>query len=68
MEMNGPCSECVFPLERSDTDSTGISTVWNPKPTDSTTPLMLAARNGHEQCVNAWIEAGADVNSKDEKG
>ena len=26
---------------------------------------MLAARNGHEQCVNAWIESGADVNVAD---
>ena len=50
MEMDGPCSDCVFPV------------------TDSTTPLMQAVRNGHEQCVNAWIEAGADVNSRDEDG
>ena len=55
MEMNGPCSNCVFPVERSDAYSTR----------HITTPLMLAARNGHEQCVNAWIEAGADVNVAD---
>ena len=23
---------------------------------------------GHKQCVNAWIEAGADVKSEDEYG
>ena len=53
--MNGPCSDCVFPVDRLDAYPTR----------HITTPLMLAARNGHEQCVNAWIESGADVNVAD---
>ena len=57
MEMNGPCNECVFPVE-------SLDFRW----TDRSTPLMTAVRNGHELCVNAWIEAGADVNSKDVYG
>ena len=30
---------------------------------DSKTPLMRAAVNGHDQCASALIHAGADVNA-----
>ena len=29
---------------------------------------MAAARNGHEQCMNTWIDAGADVNASGHLG
>ena len=58
MEMEGPCTKCMFPLEEDDSF----------KSTDGSSPLIQAMRNDHSQCVNAWIESGVDVNIADEIG
>ena len=47
--MNGPCSQCSFPLEKEDCHEDDLS---------GTTTIMTAGCNGHEQCVKAWIDAG----------
>ena len=54
----GPCCLCVFPLQEIDLR----------KYTDGNTPLIIAAGNGHEYCVNSWIDSGADVNTANSKG
>ena len=56
--MEGPCDECVFPLLQKFTD------VYEP----GDTPLMFAAYHGHEHCVEAWVDAGADVNTANSNG
>ena len=38
------------------------------KGTGGSISLILAMRNDHKQCVNVWIESGADVNIADENG
>ena len=55
VDMEGPCPKCVFPLDEDDSY----------KSTEVSSPLINAMRNGHKQCVNAWIESGADVNIVD---
>ena len=52
VDMEGPCTKCVFPLDEDDSF----------KSIEISSPLINAMRNEHKQCVNAWIEAGADVN------
>ena len=37
-------------------------------PAQGFTPLMMAAMQGHVECVHVWIEAGVDVNSTDSIG
>ena len=32
------------------------------------TPLMSAANNGHQSCIDVLIKAGADVNDHDYRG
>ena len=54
----GPCCSCIFPLQEIDLR----------KCTDGDTPLIVAAGNGHEDCVNSWIDSGADVNTANAKG
>ena len=54
----GLCRECVFPLQEMDSI----------KYVDGDTPLSMAAYRGHENCVNDWIESGADVNAANVKG
>ena len=56
--MGAPCGKCVFPLSQKLTD------VYEP----GDTPLMFAAYHGHEHCVEAWIDAGADVNTVNSNG
>ena len=56
--MDGPCTKCVFPLEKDQLER------W----TVGCTSLIQAARNGHVDCVNAWVEVGADVNTSDING
>ena len=57
--MNGPCSQCSFALEKEDCHEDDLSGV---------TTLMTAGCNGYEQCVKAWIDAGADVNAVNTEG
>ena len=78
--MEGPCTKCVFPLAEDDSvyiteglkkeNHPFVSTEdFSPSPwTERPTPLISAIHNDHQQCVNAWIEAGADVNSEDVDG
>ena len=37
-----------------------------PRAQDGTTPLMFAAKKGHEAIVGALLKAGADKDAKDE--
>ena len=55
VDMEGPCTKCVFPLDEDDSY----------KSIEVSSPLIHAMRNDHKQCVNAWIESGADVNIVD---
>ena len=75
--MEGPCTKCLFPLTKEDSLSLihamekqdSFKTTEDFKHwTDSLTHLISAIHNDHQQCVNAWIEAGADVNSEDVDG
>ena len=56
--MEGPCSNCTFPVNQ--------YLSWEYEPGD--TPLIYAAYDGHENCVKAWLEAGADVNAGNYRG
>ena len=58
MDNTGLCCECIFPLQEMDSI----------KYIDGDTPLFMAAYKGHENCVNDWIESGADVNAANVKG
>ena len=55
--MECPCSKCMFPLEES-----------NLEKYRGDTALMIAAANGHNNCTNVWIAAGADVNVVNKEG
>ena len=57
-DMEPPCSMCTFPLVQSGYDE------YDP----GDTVLMFAACNGHTGCIDAWLEAGADVNETNCKG
>ena len=57
-KMEVPCGECYFPLLQM------LINVYEP----GDTPLMFAAYSGHENCVKAWIDAGADVNTTNSNG
>ena len=51
--MEGPCTKCSFPLDD--------QTYEEYDPGDTT--LINAAYYGHIECVNVWLQAGADVNT-----
>ena len=51
--MEAPCSTRSFPLDHQSYDE------YDP----GDTTLITAAYNGHVGCVNAWLDAGADVNT-----
>ena len=58
--MAWPCNECVFPMEK--------DVFYHFDPAQGFTPLMMAAMQGHVECVHVWIESGADVNAIDSNG
>ena len=60
--MDEPCSQCVFPLEMK-------ASFFNRRcDVRHMTSLMMATLNGHVNCVNAFVQAGADVNACDNNG
>ena len=62
----------ILPLARKLLAEKGWKTIFqrfeNKKDTWGRTPLLYAARNGHEAVVKLLLERGADIDSKDEWG